>query len=243
MSDQTSTSPDRLDRVGALGGIGFTVLGLAATLAVPLAPAVDDPASEIRDYMVDNKSALGVSTVLLAASVLAFVGFVAMVHRRLSASGRTPLAAGAFLVSATACITLGLLGTLIEAVVVQRIAPVADDATVAIWFQVWDLVSYTGPPLAVNLAFAVAAYVMYRDRTFPRWLSAVAAASVALSLPGIVIDLANDGAVPAGIDLAGFFLANVWIIGLSAIVLLRSRDTAPSEAAEATATATRPVTA
>jgi hypothetical protein len=100
MTSPTSTSPDRLDRVGALGGIGFTVLGLAATFPVPMPPAIDDPASEIRDYVVDNQFILGVSTVLTAAALLAFVGFVAMVHRRLSSTDRTPTTIRA---SASAC--------------------------------------------------------------------------------------------------------------------------------------------
>jgi hypothetical protein len=243
MTDQQTTNPARLDRIGALAGIAFTVLGLAGAFSVPLPPAVDDPASEIRDYVVDHQTVLGVSTVLYAASILAFVGFVAMVHRRLSASGRSPVAAGTFLVAGTACIALGALGALIEAALVQRIGPVADEATVANWFQVWDLVAFTGPPLAFNLGLAVAAWVMYRDRTFPRWLAPVAAVSVIVGTIGLVIDLAGDGVVPAGLDFGGFLLANVWIVGISAIVLLRSRSGAEEASALGPATSARPATA
>jgi hypothetical protein len=245
MTDQPSTNPAKLDRTGALGGITFTVLGLAGAFSVPLPPAVDDPASEIRDYVVDHQTALGVSTVLYAASILAFVGFVAMVHRRLSASSRSPVAAGTFLVAGTACITLGLLGSLIEAALVQRIGPVSDQATVAIWFQVWDLVAFTGPTLAVNLAIAVAAWVLYRDRIFSRWLAPVAAASVIVGTIGLVIDLAGDGVVPVAFDFGGFLLANVWIVGISVTVLLRSRSGAEAEEASGrgTATSARPITA
>jgi hypothetical protein len=237
--------PDRVDRLGALGGIGFTALALASTAVVPMAPAADDPAGEIRDYVVDHQSALGVSTVLTAAAMLALVGFVAMVHRRLSARGRSPVAAGAFLITGTACIALGLLGTIVEAALVQRIAPVADDATVASWFQLWDLVAFTGPPLAVNLGVGVAAFALHRERAFPAWLTATAAASVVISTVGLVIDLAGDGVVPAGLDLGGFLLANVWIVGLSATVLLRSRSRsgAAAPAAPAAVEPTRPLTA
>jgi hypothetical protein len=248
MSDQPqpqplTTDPARADRFGALGGIGFTILSLTAAFSVPLSPAADDPASEIRDYVVDNKTALGVSTVLYAAAMLAFVGFLAMVHRRLSASGRNPIAAGTFLIAGTACVALGLLGVLVEAAVVQRIAPGADEAAIAAWYQVWDLVAFTGPPLAVGLALGVAAFVMYRDRSFPRWLALVAAASVVLSAVGLVIDLAGDGVVPVALDLGGFLLANVWIVGLSVTVLLRSRAGAVEPAAAGPATSARPVTA
>lgn len=249
MTDMTDTTPRphpnpaRLDRLGALGGIGFTALAFAATVVVPVAPAVDDPAGEIRDYVVDNQTALGVSTVLYAAAILAFAGFVAMVHRRLSATGRSPIAAGTFLIAGAACVTLGLLGGIVEAALVQRIAPVADDATVAAWFQVWDLVAYTGPPLAVDLAIGVAAFVLYRERAFPRWLTVVAAASVVISAVGLVIDLAGDGVAPAALDLGGFLLANVWIVGLSVTVLLRSRSVSQEAPATQPARSTRPVTA
>jgi hypothetical protein len=243
MTDQPPINPAKFDRTGALAGITFTVLGLAGAFSVPLPPAVDDPASEIRDYVVEHQTALGVSTALYAASILAFVGFVAMVHRRMSASSRSPVAAGTFLVAGTACITLGLFGSLIEAALVQRIGPVSDQATVATWFQIWDLVAFTGPTLAVNLAIAVAAWVLYRDRIFPRWLAPVAAASVIAGTIGLVIDLTGDGVVPVALDFGGFLLANVWIVGISVTVLLRSGSAAEEASAHGAATSARPITA
>ena len=72
--------------------------------------------------------------------------------------------------------------------------------------------------------WGVAAFALHRERAFPAWLTATAAASVVISTVGLVIDLAGDGVVPAGLDLGGFLLANVWIVGLSATVLLRSRS-------------------
>lgn len=231
MSEQLPHDP-ALDRLGALGGFGFTLCAVASTAVVPAAPAVDDPTGEIRSYLVDHQARLGVSTVLAAAAAISLVGFLAMVHHRLAASGRHPVAAGAFLVAGAATVTLGLLGSLVEAVLVQRIAPSTDEATVAAWYWLWDMVSFTGPPLAVNLAVAVAALVLFRaDATVPRWLSAVAAASVLASVPGLVVDLATDSVYPVPLDLAGFILANVWIVGLS-VTALRSpgRAAAPAPA-------------
>jgi AAA ATPase domain len=164
-------------------------------------------------------------------SLLAFIGFVAMVHRRLAATGRSPVAAGTFLVAGTACVTLGLLGSLVEAALVQRIAPGADESAIVAWYGLWDIVTFTGPPLAFTFAMAVAAVVPYRDRTFPRWLAAVAAVSVVLGTITLVADLATDSVVPAAVDLGGFLLANVWIIGLSVVVLLRSRSGAKAPSA------------
>jgi len=229
MSEQLPHDP-ALDRMGALGGFGFTVCAVISTAVVPAAPAVDDPTGEIRSYLVDHQARLGVSTVL-AAAALSLVGFLAMVHRRLAATGRHPVAAGAFLVAGAATVTLGLLGSLVEAVLVQRIAPSTDEATVAAWYWLWDMVSFTGPPLAVNLAVTVAALVLFRaDATVPRWLSVVAAASVLASVPGLVADLATDTVYPVPLDLAGFILANVWIVGLS-VTALRSPGRAAAPAA------------
>lgn len=220
----TTGETTRLDRFGAVGGIAFTALALAATIVVPAAPAFDDPTGEIRDYVIDHQTALGVSTTLTASAMLAFIAIVAMVHRRLAATGRTPVAAGTFLVAGSACITLGLLGSLLEAALVQRIAPGADDSTLVTWYGLWDIVALTGPTLAVNLAMAVAAVVMYRDRASPRWLGAVAAVSVVLGTIAVVADLATDSVVPVAVDLGGFLLANVWVVALSVTVLVRSRS-------------------
>jgi hypothetical protein len=236
MPDRTDTrlaasETARLDHFGAIGGIAFTVFALASTLVVPAAPAFDDPGGEINDYIVDHQTALGVNTVLYATGILAFIAFVAMVHRRLAATGRHLVAAGTFLMAGGAGVTLALLGSLVQAALVQRIAPGADEATIVAWYGLWDIVTFTGPPLAINLAMAVAAVVLYRDRTFPRWLAAVAAVSVVLGTIAVVADLATDTVVPVAVDLGGFLLANVWIVGLSVVVLLRSRSAvkAPSE--------------
>jgi len=214
-----------LDRAGAIGGIAFTVLAFASTFVVPVAPAVDDSAAEIRDYLTDHQTALGVSTVLYTTAMLAFVAFLAMVHRRIAATARSAIAAGTFLVAGTACITFGLLGGLLHAALVQRIAPDADDSLVAALYAVWDMVSFTGPPLAINVAVLVAAVVLYRDPTVPRWLAAVAAASVALGVAAVVADLASGTGLPVALDLGGFALANVWIVVLS-VVVLRDRTAA-----------------
>lgn len=87
----------------------------------------------IRDHVVGHQTALGVSTVLYAAAILAFIAFVAMVHRRLAATGRNPVAAGTFLVAGGACVTLGLLGSVVEAALVQRVAPGADESAIVAW--------------------------------------------------------------------------------------------------------------
>src|SRR5688572_18909958 len=82
-----------LDRFGALGGLGFTACAIVATAVVPTAPAVDDPAGDIRGYLVDHQARLGVSTVFFAAAALSLVAFLAMLHRRVAATGRHPVAA------------------------------------------------------------------------------------------------------------------------------------------------------
>jgi glucan phosphoethanolaminetransferase (alkaline phosphatase superfamily) len=224
-STQGGTEADdagRLDRIGALGGIAFTVLAFASTFVVPTAPTVDDAAADIHDYLLDNQTGLGVSIVLYVAALLAFVPFVAMLHHRIAATARSTIAAATFVVAAAAGISLGLLGGLLQAALAQRIAPAADDATVSAWYSVWDIVAFTGPPLAINLAVLVAAVVLYRDRAFPRWVTAVAVLSVVLGVVCVVADLTSEAGAPMGVDLAGFVLSNVWFVAV-AVIVLRSR--------------------
>jgi hypothetical protein len=231
MTDQRHPHDGSRWRLGALGGIAFTILALASTLVVPTAPALDDPADEIRTYLTEHQTRLGISTVLYAVSVLALVAFLATIHRRLGADGRNGTAATTFLVAGTAGVTLGLLGGLVEAVLVQRIAPGAEAATAATWYAVWDIVAFTGPPLAIDLAILVAAVVLHRDRAVPLWLTLAAAGAAVLGTVAVVADLTTETGLPGGLDLAGFLLANVWIVGLSVLTLCGGgRAVAPSSA-------------
>jgi hypothetical protein len=213
-----------LDRIGALCGLGFTVLAFASALVAPVAPALDDPADEIRTHMVDNQGRLGASSVLFAAAILTFVGFLAMLHRRIVARSGNGVAAAAFLAAAAATVTLGLLGCLIEATLVQRVAPGADDATVAAWFGLWDMVAYTGPPLASGLAIVVAVLVLHRE--FPGWLGVVGALSAIAGLVGVAVDLTTATGLPFAPDFGSFVLANVWFVGVAVAVLRRGRRAA-----------------
>lgn len=56
----------------------------------------------------------------------------------------------------------------------------------------------------------------------------------------VVADLATDSVVPMAVDLGGFLLANVWIVGLSVVVLLRSRSDAEAPSALGAGVPTRP---
>jgi hypothetical protein len=58
----------------------------------------------------------------------------------------------------------------------------------------------------------------------------VAVASVVLGTVAVVADLATDSVVPKAVDLGGFLLANVWVVGLCVVVLLRSRSPSGAQA-------------
>jgi hypothetical protein len=229
MSDRT------LERVGAATGIAFAALAVASTVVVPSAPDVDAGAGEIRSYLVSHQHALGVSTVLMAFAGVAIIGFFAAVHGRLRSGERSgSWLPGAFGVAGTIVAGAALLGAVFEAVLVQQVAPGADDSTLRAFYVTWLFVSHGGPSLAMTPALVVAAVVTLRSGAFARWLAIPALASAALALVSDVADLASSGGSSDALGLTAFGLVLIWIVATS-VVMLAARRVAPASAGPAVA--------
>lgn len=213
------------DRAGAIGGIGFTLSALLAGAVVPQAPAFDAGTAEIRRYLTTRHARMSFSVLLLCASALFFILFVAMVHRRIRrAEGSDGFLAGSFLVSGTVVAAMGLLGGLLQAALVQRVAPIADESTLRAFYGVTQIVFYDGASLAVAVALGVAAVATLRYGIFGRWTAGVAITAAVLGLATGAVDVTSTKSSLSGVSLLGFVLANVWFVAV-ALHVLRARTT------------------
>lgn len=79
----------RWERIGAVSGILF-VLAVVATFFTPSTPDVDDPASEIRQTLVDDRGGLVAGVYLGGLAVLFFLGFLAVLYARLRRAESQP---------------------------------------------------------------------------------------------------------------------------------------------------------
>ncbi len=224
----SSQAGTRLGRPGAIGGIAFTVLSIASVVIAPQPPAFDDNISKIRSYLLDNHAALSVSVLLTSAAALCLMLFVAMVHQRIAlAEGGAGFLASAFLVPATVVAAMGLLGSLFQSALVERVVPAADDSTLRAVYGIGQTIFYDGPSLAIIVALCAAAAATLRYDIFGRTTAWVALASAGLGVADVGSVASKTDSV-AALGLIGFLMANIWFVWVSVGVLReRGVDTAP----------------
>jgi hypothetical protein len=210
------------ERFGAASGVAFTVLAVAAAVIAPTPPEADASGSTITRYLTSNTDRLAGSTALFALAALAIIGFFAFVHRRLRLRCQDGgLLAGAFLIAGAAVVFSALLAAVLEAALVQHIAPAADEPTLGAAYVVWMLVFHTATSIAMSAALVCAAIAIVRWSAFPRWLAAFAALAATLSLIDDASDLTSSGTSLGPLGPLAFALVMVWILGASIAALMR----------------------
>lgn len=157
------------ERFGA--GAGIVGVGLIFVgFSLPGTLAADATAAETKRFLVDNQDQFLAGAVFMAAGILLFLGFLAMLRNvlRRTEGGTGELSAlmsGAALVAFA--VMLGAIGVL--AGTVYRSATTIDVGTARL---IWDICSvtfaFTGVPLAIFLGSA--AVLMRRSEVFPVWL-------------------------------------------------------------------------
>ncbi len=208
-------------RLGAVCGVGFTVLTVASGVVVPPAPESNVPVAEVRDYLVGHADGLAVSTALMGVATMVVMGFFALVYGRLGAASRDRASRdqgwvpAVFLVASGVVVTATLIGVLIQAALVHQIAPVADDSTLTAFYALWDRVFHTAPAMGMAVALLAAAVGGLRLRALPRWTAVLGLVTSALMLVDIVEDLVSTGTNLGPLGLIAVGLATVWIVGVS----------------------------
>lgn len=227
----TSTSPSPWDRLAALGGVGFTVLGLAAGGVGAWADVtIDSDAATVRTWVETHRSGLAWSTALMTLAGLCFLALLAHVDHRLRDDEQrrgeaTSLPAGVLLAGAV-MVVLTLLGAVIQGMLARQTTGL-DDSSLLLVFRAWNLVAFSGPPVGVTLFSALVAARILRTGVFPRWLAVVAVLAGAGGLSSIVF-LATARSAPAGLDFGGFLASCLLFVGLGVSSLVGRRSPASS---------------
>ncbi|HYI16709.1 MAG TPA: hypothetical protein VEX37_15025 [Thermomicrobiales bacterium] len=199
-----------LERIGALSGIAFIGLFVAASTMVggSDSPSPDDSSRAIATYMADRASDEGLVTAPGLGAVACLVVFISYLRHVLQRNepSRTFLPsaawAGGLLFAAT---LLALLSIQIASGV---IASYGNDTQVAktLYLLSWDFAAVFGPPLAVLIGATSLAGLLHGG--LPRWLGWA-------GLPLVVVLLS-----PA--MFYGFLLALLWLIALSIALTVRT---------------------
>jgi hypothetical protein len=223
---------DRYASYGAASGIAFVVLLLVVLIFFPAPPDFDASPTEVADYYVDDRDAIQVANIILAAALFFFIWFLGSVRSalRVAEGGTGRLSAVAFgggLVGAA-----GILVTLaFSAAAGFRPEETSEEITRTLHDISFAFAFFGGVPGFLAFFLAAAAVVL-RSGALPAglgWLALLTALFQAVSLGTIFED---SGAFSAD----GFFgyapvvLVLAWVL-VASITLVREPLPAPAATA------------
>jgi hypothetical protein len=200
------------DRYGAAAGLIFVILILVGGFIAGSPPSYEDSAREIRQYFVDNDTALKVGGYLNGLAIFPFLIFLGSVWSRVRRVGEdnrelsTMLVGGA--VIAASLVSVGTLITTATAIRIANIAP--GDAKL-----LYELAG-TATDIA---AFGVAVFVgatsvaALRARVFPAWVGWFGAVlTLAWLVAGIAVSTDSDA-----LSVLGFIVLLLWVVWILAL--------------------------
>ena len=129
------------------------------------------------------------------------------------------LARSAFVVAASVVVSTTILGVVLQAVLVQQIAPAGDDSTLSAAYAVWDRVFHTAPAMGMVVVLISAVAGTRRGNAYPTWLTGTALLAAALTVIDVAEDLSTTGTNLGPLGLVAFALSNLWIVATSVRVL------------------------
>jgi hypothetical protein len=200
------------DRYGAAAGLIFVILILVGGFIAGSPPSYEDSAREIRQYFVDNDTALKVGGYLNGLAIFPFLIFLGSVWSRVRRVGEdnrelsTMLVGGA--VIATSLVSVGTLITTATAIRIANIAP--GDAKL-----LYELAGTATDMAAFGVAVFVGAtsVAALRARVFPAWVGWFGAVlTLAWLVAGIAVSTDSDA-----LSVLGFIVLLLWVVWILAL--------------------------
>jgi hypothetical protein len=200
------------DRYGAAAGLIFVILILVGGFIAGSPPSYEDSAREIRQYFVDNDTALKVGGYLNGLAIFPFLIFLGSVWSRVRRVGEdnrelaTMLVGGA--VIAASLVSVGTLITTATAIRIANIAPADAKLLYELAGTATDIAAF-GVAVFVG-ATSVAAL---RARVFPAWVGWFGAAlTLAWLVAGIAVSTDSDA-----LSVLGFIVLLLWVVWILAL--------------------------
>ena len=161
--------PESSDRLAALTGVGFIVVGIIAFIVAGEPPAADHPGKEIADWYVDNKSGIetGAWVGMVATALLVFFGaYLRKVLRAANGEGE--------MLSIVAFIGFAIVGIsfAIDTTIQFSLAERADDIEPTAVSALQALYDFDFMPviLGVQLFLWATGLSIVRTGVFPKWM-------------------------------------------------------------------------
>ena len=208
-----------LDRLGPLSGAAFALLfGFGSALTLVGSPALGGPPDEIRTYFLDQEQNIYFGGVLSMLSVPFLIWFAAYVRSAIVQHERSPQLLGTIAfgsgVATSAVVAAEVMALTVGAIRVGEAGDISSD-TAAVLFDLSTGIGGIGIPVtlaAMQLAFAAAA-LQYRQLA-PAWF---ALGTIVIGVLGTIIPISS----------AIFFVTLMWLVVVSVLLFLYSRDLEP----------------
>ena len=216
-------------RAGGGAGIAFVLLNLAAMFMAPAPPAVDAGVAEVRDYVLDNRSALLTQTLLYGLALAVILVFLEALRRRFAAEPGAAAVATVGALAGTLFFTLAVVGGVCFGAlgwVKDDIGALGDDAFRITW-NLGYLLYLVAFPLAA-LSLLAAAWCARRSGAFALWYSVV------VGVLGVVLLIAAigvTGAGAAGVSFPAYLAFLLYVLITAILLLVRPGGDAATEAA------------
>lgn len=222
----------RHDRLAAATGIVFVALQLPIVVLLGDAPAIDDPPTAIRDYLVNDGWRILWAATFSALSAFFFLWFLGSVWATLrNAEGprarMTPIAVGAGVATITLAVTASLPAV---ALAWHGTAASADPGLLR---AVWNLNTLAFVPIGATAGiFSLAAsIVIIRTRVLPAWLGWIGLLETILGVASVFYILADGANTFLGlVNVAGFLVGILFILLLSVLMVVCLGKTEPATA-------------
>jgi hypothetical protein len=205
------------DRYGAAAGLIFVLLLLVGGFIAGSPPSYEDSAREIREYFVDNDTALKVGGYLAGLAIFPFLIFLGCVWSRVRAAGDEARRLATMLVGgAVVAVTLATVGTVITTATAIRIGEV--NAPLARLLYELAGTATDATSFAVAVFVGATSLAALRARVFPAWVGWFGAVlTVAWLVAGIALSTDSDALTAFG--LVVLLVWGVWVLTISYFLL------------------------
>jgi len=176
-----------MNRVAALGGIGYVALSMVAIFQSPL-PDLDNSANEVRAFLGTNASTgAWTGAIILLFAMFGLLAFAARLSCELRAAGRRwEIHASLVVSSAVVYGSVTLLATAVDVGVVYRIPDAQPAADAMALFDVAAIAHFLSVAVLAVMSVA-AAHVALATRVLPRWTAWLGLVTGAAVLAGAVL--------------------------------------------------------
>jgi hypothetical protein len=177
----------RMNRVAALGGIGYVVLSMVAIFQSPL-PDLDNSPNEVRAFLGTNASAgAWTGAIILLFAMFGLLAFAARLSGELRDAGRRwEIHASLVVSSAVVYGSVTLLATAVDVGVVYRIPNAQPAADAMALFDVAAIAHFLSVAVLAVMCVA-AAHVALATRVLPQWTAWLGLVTGAAVLAGTVL--------------------------------------------------------